>query len=184
MFLTLSRRVGLILVAAVLALFNSSIGSKSAHLPAPALVLARSAEASRVPTNALVLLAAINRERAARHVPALTLDAEQSDCSLKHTRHMSKVGAISHDQFPGDICAPHVIEGENVGMARGSPSTALLSLDRAMMAEGACPHRSCPGTEFEAHGHYVNLINPGYTRVGFGVYFAGDVTWLTEDFIG
>jgi Cysteine-rich secretory protein family len=184
LFLTLPRRVAVILVAVLLALIISPMGSISAYLPAPSLVLARSPETLRVPHIALVLLAAINRDRAAHHAPALRLDARQSGCSLKHTRHMSKMDTVSHDQFPGDVCTPHAIEGENVGLAPGSPSTAVLTLDRTMMAEGPCPHRLCPGKEFEAHGHYVTLMNPAYKRIGVGVYFVGGVTWLTEDFVG
>ena len=130
------------------------------------------------------LLAAINADRAAHHVPPLTLDLQESKCSKKHSRHMAGIGMLAHDEFPTDICVAHTFAAENIGMASGSPATTVLLLHREMMAEGPCPHRTCPGKEYPGHGHYVNLVNPAYTRVGIGIYASGGTTWLTEDFTG
>jgi hypothetical protein len=52
-----------------------------------------------------------------------------------------------------------------------------------MMNEGPCPHKGCPKGELAAHGHYLNLINPTFTRVGIGLTVQGSSVWLTEDFV-
>jgi uncharacterized protein YkwD len=114
----------------------------------------------------------------------LVLDFHQSVCSLKHSRHMASEGFISHDQFPADLCSTYALAGENVGEAPGDPDTAVLVLHRLMMKEGPCPHRTCTTRDLAAHGHYLNLINPSYRRVGIGVYVRAGTTWLTEDFTG
>jgi Cysteine-rich secretory protein family len=133
---------------------------------------------------AMKLLRVINRDREGFHAPPLLLDLSQSMCSLQHSRHMARMGSISHDQFPSDLCTVHVAAAENVGMASGEPLEALLTLHHMMMSEGACPRPSCPGVEREVHGHYVNLINRAYRRVGIGIYTTNGTTWLTEDFVG
>ncbi len=61
--------------------------------------------------------------------------------------------------------------------------SAALTLERLMMREGPCPHKGCPGTESEAHSHYLNLINPEYRRVGIGLVQRGHMLSLTEDFL-
>jgi hypothetical protein len=91
---------------------------------------------------------------------------------------------ISHDDFPSDICTAHVWAGENVGVAPGDPLAGAAELHQMMMAEGPCPDAGCPGGEFEQHGHYLNLVNKRYSRVGIGVYVSGGQVWITEDFTG
>lgn len=130
----------------------------------------------------LQLLKAINADRAAHGAHPLHLDTTQSQCSLRHSRHMAAEGYISHDQFPADICVARQTAGENVGEAGGDPLQAVLWLHRSMMSEGPCPDKRCPGDEFEAHGHFLNLVNPAFRRVGIGIYTASGTTWLTEDF--
>ncbi|HZU13314.1 MAG TPA: CAP domain-containing protein [Chloroflexota bacterium] len=130
------------------------------------------------------LLAAVNKDRAAHHAAPLTLSAQQSACSARHSSHMAQEGYISHDQFPGDVCVPYHLMAENVGVASGDPAAAVLWLQKDMMAEGPCPHHGCPRGEFEQHGHYLNLINPAYKQIGIGVVESGGETWLTEDFVG
>jgi uncharacterized protein YkwD len=112
----------------------------------------------------------------------LTLDTRESTCSAAHSTHMASIGAISHDQFPSDVCVSHMAAGENVGEASGDPVTAAIWLHHSMMAEGPCPHTGCPNGELEQHGHYLNLINPAYRHVGIGIIVKNGVTWLTEDF--
>jgi hypothetical protein len=36
----------------------------------------------------------------------------------------------------------------------------------------------------EAHGHYENIMNPQFTRVGVGLLEVGDKLYLTNDFSG
>jgi uncharacterized protein YkwD len=130
------------------------------------------------------LIGLINKDRAAHHAGPLALDGAQSRCSLRHTKHMAAQDYISHDDFPSDICTAHVWAGENVGVAPGDPVAGAAELEQMMMAEGPCPDSGCPKGEFEQHGHYLNLINKRYTRVGIGVYVSGGQVWITEDFTG
>ncbi len=128
------------------------------------------------------LMKLINKHRAAHHVAPLTLDRAQSTCSMRHAKHMAAQDFISHDDFPSDVCTPHAWAGENVGEAAGNPLTGAAALDRDMMAEGPCPDVGCPNGEFEQHGHYLNLINRRYTRVGIGVCISRGQVWISEDF--
>lgn len=128
------------------------------------------------------LLAAINKDRLDRGVPALALDARLSACSLRHSQHMAAMGNASHDQFAQDICVHATAAAENVGAARGAASNAVMALHRSMMKEGPCSTTPCDPAEIEAHGHYLNLMNRSYTRIGIGVYTQAATTWLTEDF--
>lgn len=130
------------------------------------------------------LLQVINADRAKLHVRPLTLDTRQSTCSQKHSKHMAVLGTISHDQFPSDICVSHALAGENVGAEAAPLLTAVLDINASMMDEGPCPTRSCPGTEFADHGHYMNLMNPAYTHIGIGIAVTNGTVWLTENFTG
>ena len=96
---------------------------------------------------------------------------------------MAQLGYISHDQFPADLCVRHTIAGENVGAAYGNPRDAIPFLHSTMLKEGPCIHQPCSLGEFAAHGHYTNLVNPQYTRLGIGIYSKNGITWLTEDFV-
>lgn len=129
----------------------------------------------------IILLHQINRHRKKHHAPPLLLDRRESACSKKHSLHMATVGHLAHDQFPADICVPFRAAAENIGYYSGDPRAALLTLDRMMMHEGPCP-APCTPTQFEQHGHYLNLINPLYRHIGIGVVVRGGVVWLTEDF--
>jgi uncharacterized protein YkwD len=128
------------------------------------------------------VLTTINGDRAAHHLAPLALDLHQSACSLSHSVHMAAEGAISHDEFPSDICIEHQTAGENVGVSGGDAQTAIRGIDHSMMSEGPCPHATCSAQEFERHGHYLNLMSRTFTRVGIGVYLSGGLTWITEDF--
>jgi uncharacterized protein YkwD len=130
-----------------------------------------------------MLLAAINEGRAAHGLQALTFDRRQSKCSRDHSKHMALQGQISHDQFPADVCVPHTYAAENVGEdPQSSVGNAVLELHRLMMDEGPCATTGCTGTAYEQHGHYLNLVNPRYKRVGIGIVVTHGATWLTEDF--
>jgi uncharacterized protein YkwD len=129
------------------------------------------------------LLQTINADRATHHVGPLVLNKKLSKCGLTHSVHMSQLGTLTHDQFTQDLCIAHTFGGENVGEASGDLNSALTAIHHIMLAEGPCPHPSCPGSEFEAHGHYVNLVNGSFHKVGIGIFVSGDgTTWLTEDF--
>ncbi len=137
--------------------------------------------ASALHASVLSLLATINRDRAALRLAPLALDRRESHCSKQHSRHMAALNAISHDQFPADICVNHQMSGENVGMASGAPGDALPTLNQMMLAEGPCPG-SCSSSAWMQHGHYLNLMSATFHHVGLGVFVRDGQTWLTEDF--
>lgn len=177
-------------VAVALSLVTSSTHSRAALDGPGTPVPTRTATGTPTPppppdpvkTAGAVLLKAINKDRAAHHIAPLALSSTESKCSLKHSRHMASMQMLSHDQFPADICVPHLAASENVGVAMGDLATSLETIHHTMMAEGPCPHHACPGDEFHLHGHYVNLINSLYRHIGIGIYSQNGTVWLTEDF--
>ncbi len=130
------------------------------------------------------MLNIINADRSQAGVAPLTLNTTESNgtptCvgSYGHSVHMAQMGAISHDQFPADICVGFSIAGENVGEAGyGNELTDLQKLDNLMMSE---PHTvaTCSTTT----NHACNILNTAFHQVGIGIYNANNTTWLTEDF--
>lgn len=131
------------------------------------------------------LLQTINADRARLHLRPLILDTRQSTCSRRHSQHMAVIGGIAHDQFPADICVAHTYAGENVGTEQTSDAlSAVMDINQQMMGEGPCPDKKCPGNEFEAHGHYMNLMDPTFTHIGIGIVVQNSSVWLTENFTG
>lgn len=157
-----------------------TVALRTARSSPPAPPSTRAGQAPESPV--ITLLKAINAARADHGLSAVTLDSRQSGCSLRHSRHMAARGFISHDQFPADICMSHTDAGENVGEVDGYPPEGTLLLNQEMLAEGPCPDTGCPNGEEEVHGHYMNIVNPIYTRVGIGIFVQDGITWLTEDF--
>lgn len=91
---------------------------------------------------------------------------------------MSRLGTITHDQFPTNICIPHSTVGENVGWSwGGSESGDLQRIDSGMMSE---PHDAT--TCARTHNHACTILSKVYRQVGIGIYHDRGGTWLTEDF--
>lgn len=180
------RGIGLhcsLAIGLLVGLASLPASSASAAGPAPTSTQpAPTATVSTVGAAIKALVKAINADRAMRHVPALSLDKRQSACSLRHSAHMAATGVASHDQFPADICVKYLSAAENVGQGFGDPTSAVLQLHQLMMNEGPCPHNPCTSSQFAAHGHYLNLINKTFKRVGIGIVVKGDSVWLTENF--
>jgi hypothetical protein len=138
------------------------------------------------------MLQILNTDRAALHLPPLHLKARQSmgvaGCSgsLGHSTAMARSGQIwhvnpsyPHASFPRNLCVGYTVAAENVGASSsGSSLGDLEMLNRMMMQE---PHSSatCGSTV----NHACNIINRAFRHVGIGIYLAGGITWLTEDFV-
>jgi hypothetical protein len=128
------------------------------------------------------MLNILNNTRAQHGVAPLTLNMTESNgtgtCvgSYGHSVHMQKMGTISHDQFPADICIPAMLEAENVGMWQGDELQALQSIHNMMMGEPYTP--GCMGT------HVCNILSSKFRQVGIGIYYVNNTVWLTEDFLG
>jgi uncharacterized protein YkwD len=137
-------------------------------------------------------LAVVNAYRAKKGVKPLKLSAALSKFALAgskelmkdHTPHAhfmaaAKDGSIWHDGF-------HTLAGENQGDPNGWPrlvasdpaaneKAQIDAIQKAMYAEG-------PG-KGEAHGHYENMMNPKFHRLGVGLVRAsGGLLYLTNDF--
>jgi hypothetical protein len=130
-----------------------------------------------------LLLHLLNQQRASHGVAPLQYDALASvgiaGCpgAEGHSIHMAEQGAISHDQFPADICGSHTIAGENVGVSSGlSARQGIQDINAGMLAEPW--KRGC------LDNHHCNIDNPTFQRVGLGIHLTGSTIWITEDFLG
>lgn len=130
-------------------------------------------------------LAMVNKYRKAHGRRPLVLAHRLSDFAKAGSRELmrdhvphahfmaaAKSGAIWNDGF-------RTSAGENQGDPHGWPvapeDTQIDQILAAMMAEG-------PG-KGEAHGHYENLMNPKFTRLGVGlIEDAHGKLYLTNDF--
>jgi hypothetical protein len=134
-------------------------------------------------------LAVVNKYRARKGLVPLKLSA-----SLSTFAHAGSV-ELSHDHKPHQhfISAGASIfnkgfkgsAGENQGDPHGWPvlvqndpaANRLAQIDdiqKVMFAEG-------PGAG-ESHGHYMNIMNPKFRRIGIGFVDVGGKLYLTNDF--
>jgi len=114
------------------------------------------------------LFARLNAERAARpdlHLPPLTWDPTLASYATGWSVNMGSTNNFRHSDI-GSLLGPYNYVGENI--AAGSAGTTDGALHVAWM---------------HSDGHRANILAPGFTRVGVGVYCApGGGLWLTEDF--
>ena len=134
-------------------------------------------------------LAVVNAYRARKGLVPLKLSA-----SLSTFAHAGSV-ELSHDHKPHAhfIAAGASLfnkgfklsAGENQGDPHGWPvlvqndparnrNAQIDDIQKVMVAEG-------PGAG-EAHGHYMNIMNPKFRRVGVGLVDVGGSLYLTNDF--
>jgi uncharacterized protein YkwD len=119
---------------------------------------------------------AVNRERAARRMPALAWDGAVARQARAHSARMRDLGFFSHDDPElGGVSARLSGAGilwtataENIYTARGFQRPDLEALKSWM---GSPPHRR-------------NLLDPRYTRSAVGVVTGPDGTyWFTQIFL-
>jgi hypothetical protein len=109
-------------------------------------------------------VASINQLRVSKGLNALTLDSQLVAGSRTWADQMKAQGSISHaSDLSVGITQNWQKLGENVGV--GPTVTALMD---AFIA---------------SPGHYANLVDPVYTRVGVGVVWDGDVMYTTHRFM-
>ncbi len=113
-----------------------------------------------------------------RHVAPLRLDAGISDrVSRPYAKLMLSAGVCSHfvDGNPGTrlrrVGYDSYRWAENIGCQAGDPYRSALETHLFYQSE-----KSYGG------GHYVNLMNPAYDRVGIGVWVSGGRLRLVIDF--
>ncbi len=146
----------------------------------------------------------VNSYRAMNGAAPLALDtalstfalAGSQELSMDHTPHQhfitaSNDGTLWTSGFTSQA-------GENQGDPNGWPQassdptqnelTQIDQIQQAMYAEGPPPAgetwAQCQqdATCAEAHGHYENIIDPSYTRLGVGLLEVGGMLYLTNDF--
>jgi hypothetical protein len=106
-------------------------------------------------------VARINALRASKGLGALVVDAELTGIARHWAAQMAAAGDISHNpSFGSQVQANWVKLGENVGMGPSVPS-----LHDAFVRS---PH------------HYVNLVDPAFTRIGVGVVIGRNGTIFTS----
>ncbi len=132
----------------------------------------------------------INMYRATLNIPALLLDQQLCTFALAGSKQLSQ----DHSPHAHFIAAGNngtlwtsgfkSMAGENQGDPNGwtvlnqNPVTnELMQIDaiqKAMFNEG-------PGTG-QAHGHYMNMMNAKFKRVGIGLLEVNNKLYLTNDF--
>ena len=113
-----------------------------------------------------------------RNVAALVIDSRiSSQVTRPYAKLLATRGACSHfiGGNPGNRLARAGFTSyrwaENIGCRSGSPSSAVLGSHLFFQSE-----RPYSG------GHYVNLMNSAYDRVGIGVWVSGGQVRLVVDF--
>jgi uncharacterized protein YkwD len=106
----------------------------------------------------------INDERSARGLPAMRWDPWLAGYAVGWSGTMAHNG-FAHSNI-GSLLGPYDFVGENIAM--GSRGVTVGGLHNALM---------------HSDGHRANILSPGFTHVGVGIFCAGDGSlWITEDF--
>jgi uncharacterized protein YkwD len=122
------------------------------------------ATASKTDVMAADLFHRLNAERAARSIAPLSWDPTLGNYAEAWSVNMAG-GGFRHSAI-GNLLGPYNFVGENI--AAGSAGTTAGSLHDAWM---------------HSDGHRQNILNPGFTHVGVGVYCSANGSmWLTENF--
>ena len=119
--------------------------------------------ASKMGVAAADLFSRLNDERSARGLPPLAWNASLAAYASSWSQTMSTTSM--HHSDIGSLLNSFDYVGENIAMGRGAP---LSSLHVAWM---------------HSQEHRDNMLSPGFTNVGIGVYCAPDGSmWATADF--
>ena len=107
---------------------------------------------------------AINQIRVDLGLPALEPLAELTTSARQHAAEMAAAGEIFHaDPISAGLTVEWVKLGENVGVGAG--------VDVLIDAFLASP------------GHYANIVDPSFTRIGVGVVWSGESLYTTHRFL-
>jgi hypothetical protein len=109
-------------------------------------------------------VAKINDLRASKGLQPLIVDAELTTIGRAWAAKMAAAGQISHNpDFRYEVTADWQRLGENVGVGP--------TVDSLFQAFVTSP------------GHYANLVQPDYNRVGIGVVLVGDTIYTSHQFM-
>jgi hypothetical protein len=132
---------------------------------APPLVAPAGAVTSSEATIAGQVLDFANRERAARGLPALSVDGYASEKAQQHAEYMRSRGSLSHRTDLSSVYANYPTAGQNVGQTPDGSG----DLHRLWM--GSSTHRR-------------NILQPGFDATGVGVACDRGRMWVVVDFVG
>ncbi|RMH76738.1 MAG: CAP domain-containing protein, partial [Actinomyces sp.] len=109
-------------------------------------------------------VAALNQVRAGVGLPPLQVDPELTALARQWAQTMADAGHIFHaSSLSAGVTTPWLKLGENVGV--GANVEVLVD------AFVASP------------GHYANIVDPAYTRIGVGVVYAGSALYTAHRFM-
>ena len=122
-----------------------------------------------------VCLEFINEKRASENKAALSLWFDATDCSESQAAADFNTNS-PHDHFGkcGEI-AQNTCPGLPTRSDFGSQKRALLSCLQEMWNERSAGW-------FSENGHYINMSNPGYTKVTCGFYLESGKLWANQNF--
>jgi uncharacterized protein YkwD len=174
---SISARVvtGVCSLAAVIGIFAAPLFTSAAsahtvtHTKSGAQVFAKS------------MLHLLNEERAAHHLPALTMNQKLITSAHRHNVAMAKADEMSHqckgEKFFADRITAAGYDwmsaGENIGWNSDQTRSGLRYLEREMY------HEKAPD-----NGHRLNILDHSFRDVGIDVYFdkTNNKMWFTQDF--
>ena len=117
----------------------------------------------------------INRYRASVQLAGLEAWADSAMCFSRQAALDIK-GGKGHANF--GLCkesAQNTCPGWSASETVESQVSVLRNCLRSMWNEG-------PGSDYSKHGHYTNMTNSGYRKVGCGFAFASGSLWINMDF--
>ena len=117
----------------------------------------------------------INAYRDTAGVPRLSAWTDSQDCLARQARDDATSGT-AHAHF--GVCgewAQNTCPGWNTNDDDSSRQRTMRSCLRSMWNEG-------PGSDYAAHGHYLNMTSAKYTKVGCGFHHSGGSLWINMDF--
>lgn len=86
-----------------------------------------------------------------------------------------------HAGFGAGICESGF--GQNECPGWGSEEQVIEGCLQMMYDEGPPPSEPCEGSCFQAHGHFINMTNPDFSRVACGFFETdGGEVWSVQNF--
>jgi uncharacterized protein YkwD len=120
------------------------------------------------------LFESVNKERAARDLPALRLSSPLSDVARQHSEEMARLGRLSHESAAGGTLK------ERLERARIANALSAENVARGDSFDPALIHEALMGSE----GHRENILLPNVDEVGIGVALGPDGDhYVTQDFL-
>jgi hypothetical protein len=147
------------------------MSGSSAGSPARVLLYALAALAVSCGGDASLCVDTINSSRKTLGLPAYERWNAEEDCADSQAKSDSASGT-AHGAF--GRCGESA-QNECPGWP-GPPESMITGCLKMMWAEG-------PGSDFSAHGHYLNMSSTKYTKVACGFYTLPDGrVWAVQDF--